>query len=183
VTTALAGPVTDGQTIIVTGGSTGGTTTTSTTTATSSTTLVTLTSHELGSGSEYELKFDQSAGQRFKVGADGKVTQLQLLLRQSGTASGKTLTATIRTSWSGTPIATGTLSSNNVGSGYQWLTFDLGAGASLKAGTQYIIRLDYTDQKVHWQRGSTFYSGGGSIEKGSSVNDKFFQFRVRGTTN
>ena len=88
----------------------------------------------LGAGESYdpssgldneELKSGEPAGQTFRhdsPDATYGVDRISLVLWKESGISTRTVTVTLRDSWTGTPLATGTVSSNSLGTSPAWVT-------------------------------------------------------------
>ena len=94
----------------------------------------------------YEVKSGQSWGQTFRhdsASATYSINQIGLVLyRAFDAAAGQTLTVSLRSSWNGAAIASGTVSSNSLGTVEAWVSVNLASSATLNDNQTYIIRVD-----------------------------------------
>jgi hypothetical protein len=138
---------------------------------------------------QYEIKSDQNWGQSFTLSASKTITSLQLSLRKDGAASSQTLTISLRSSWSGTPVwsttvQSSTLTNNNSASNSaNLILLSAPSNLLLNAGTYFIrISSNSTDGKVY-ARGSqtSVVSPGDLINKdGVAESGKELYFIVNG---
>ena len=152
---------------------------------------ITVQSSFLGSGSKaLEVKSDQNWGQSFVVGSAGQgkiaINALRLGLYKDRDASSQNLTVTIRSSWSGAVLWTGTVSSSSLatssGSDY---TFASITGLTLDAGAAYELRVtsSSTNGKIYLQssESSSAYGGGSLIDKDAKSLSGDLRFSVTGS--
>ena len=131
-----------------------------------------------------EVKSGEPAGQTFRHDAPDAtyaVNQVALVLyKDSGASAGQTVTVSLRSSWTGAVIASGTVSSNSLGTTPAWVTVNLTSTATLNDNQTYYIRVDTTDQKILLgKHDSGTYTGGDVIKKdGSPDSGKDMAFRV-----
>lgn len=114
----------------------------------------------------YELKSDQPWGQTFShVSGSGtySVDDVQIVLYRAPDApAGQTITVSLRSSWNGAVIASGTISSNALSTAESWVDVVLSAPAVLTDGQTYVLRVDSTGaEKVYVgvDDGGTFAAG------------------------
>ncbi len=138
----------------------------------------------------YELKSGLTWGQTFSydspaatytVGSVGLV-----LYRASDAPAGQTLTVSLRSSWNGAVIASGTISSDSLGTSEAWVSIDLTSQATLNDNQTYYIRVDSnsTGGKVYLGvDGSGTYATGDLINKdGVAQSGKDTVFRISQVT-
>ena len=140
-----------------------------------------------GGTSSYEIKSYQNWGQTFALwsvsgATTALINNLSLNLYRLGDASDQTITITIRSSWDGAAIWTGTIVATNIGTSTDNLeTF--APNINLNLNTTYVIRITSSngDGKIFW-RGSSAdsYSGGSQIKKDGSSDGKDLNFIVSG---
>ena len=154
-------------------------------------TTSTVQSSFLGSGSKaLEVKSDQNWGQSFVVGSAGQgkiaINTLRLGLYKDRDASSQNLTVTIRSSWSGAVLWTGTVSSSSLatssGSDH---TFASITGLTLDAGAAYVLRVTSSSQngKIYLQssESSSAYGGGSLIDKDAKSLSGDLRFSIAGS--
>ncbi|MCA9056243.1 MAG: DUF4347 domain-containing protein, partial [Planctomycetaceae bacterium] len=119
--------------------------------------------------SELEIKSDASQSQTFRHNS-GNGTYLantiSLKLRRAADAPLQTLTVTLRSSWNGTPLATATITSDNLSTNLTWVDFNIGT-VVLNDNQTYVIRVstDTTVGKVH-----TGYNSSGGYANGNRLD-------------
>jgi len=143
-----------------------------------------------------ELKNDQEWGQTFQISPSGTITEVDvdkvvLWLFRKQNQNGKTITASIRTSWNGAPLWESIVNANEVekdtnanqSSIHDAVDFAAPA-ATLQTGTTYYLRVDTTaSDKVYIHYDQDSYYGPGSLvnkdgyEEGSS---KDLLFEIEG---
>ncbi len=165
----------------------------------SSAQALTLTgNYTTGSGlTAEELKSDQEWGQTFQVGASGALTEASvdsvvLYLYRQNSQSGKTITASIRTSWNGASLWESTIAANDVerdnsadqSTIHEAVTFSSSA-ATLMTDTQYYLRVDTTASDkvyIHYDQESSYSPGSlvnkDGVQEGSS---KDLLFAIEGS--
>lgn len=131
-----------------------------------------------------EVKSDQNWGQTFSYdspGATYEVDKIGLVLYRASDASSQTITVSIRSSWNGAAITSGTISSTSLLVGNSWATIDLSSTAILNDNASYYIRVttDTTNGKIYLGIDeSGTYSDGSAIDKDGNVlpgNDAAFR--------
>ena len=142
---------------------------------------LTLTGHfTTGSGlTAEELKSDQEWGQTFQIAPSGTITEANvdsvvLYLYRQNNQNGKTITASIRTSWNGASLWESTIAANDVekdSSATQSVIHDAvnfsATAATLQASTLYYLRVDTTSNEkvyIHYDQDSS-YSPGSLVNK------------------
>jgi len=136
----------------------------------------------LGAGESYdpssgledeELKFGEPAGQTFShdsPDATYGVDRIALVLWKQSGISTRTVTVTLRDSWTGAPIASGTVSSDSLGTSPAWVTVKFASDVLLNDNQQYYIRVDSTGDKVYLRKADPgTYAKGTLIKKDGSV--------------
>jgi uncharacterized protein YjbI with pentapeptide repeats len=151
----------------------------------------TVQSSFLGSGSKaLEVKSDQNWGQSFVVGSAGQgkiaINTLRLGLYKDRDASSQNLTITIRSSWSGAVLWTGTVSSSSLAtsSGPDY-TFASITGLTLDAGAAYVLRVTSSSSngKIYLQssESSSAYGAGSLIDKDAKSLSGDLRFSIAGS--
>ncbi len=139
-------------------------------------TETTLVSHEPALSElpdkSHEVKSDQNWGQTFSYdspGATYEVDKVGLVFYRDSDASSQTITVSIRSSWNGATIASGTISSTSLSVGESWATVDLSSTATLNDNTTYYIRVGSNTQDgkiyVGIDNASAIYPDGDAIDK------------------
>ena len=139
-----------------------------------------------------ELKSDQSWGQSFEIIYNGQaevgLDQLTVFLFRAASGNSKTITASLRESWNGTPVWSSTIQANTIerdnsadqNTLHEAVTF-FGTPVQLLTGTQYYLRLDTTASAkiyVHYDSNSS-YSPGNMINKdGNDESGKDLLFAI-----
>ena len=144
-----------------------------------------------------ELKSDQEWGQTFQVDASGALTEASvdsvvLYLYRQNSQSGKTITASIRTSWNGPSLWESMIQANDVerdssadqSTIHEAVTFSSSA-ATLMTDTQYYLRVDTTASDkvyIHYDQESS-YSPGSLVNKDgvSEGSSKDLLFAIEGS--
>ncbi|HYC44258.1 MAG TPA: cadherin-like domain-containing protein [Burkholderiales bacterium] len=138
----------------------------------------------LGGLDDSELKSDQSWGQRFRHDSAGATYQVDkvavVLSRASDAPAGQTVTVSLRSTFSGAVIASGTVSSNALSTSPAWVTIALNSSATLNDNQNYVIRVDGSNQKLYvGTDGSGNYSTGDLLDKsGAAQGGKDMAFRL-----
>jgi len=140
----------------------------------------------LGSLDKKEVKLGNSQGQTFRhdsVGPTYVVDKVALVLFKDADADpGQQLTVSLRSSWSGAVIASGTIVSNSLGTAPAWVNVNFSGTATLNDLQTYYIRVDSNGAgKVYLGKhdpGS--YPNGDLIESGSAEPGKDLAFQVTG---
>ena len=144
-----------------------------------------------------ELKSDQQWGQTFEIDPSGtlieaNVENVVLYLFRQNNQSGKTITASIRTSWNGAPLWESTINANTVDqdSGADQSTIHsavdfAGPAATLQTGTTYYLRVDTTASEkvyIHYDEASN-YSPGSLVNKDGNEegSTKDLLFEIEGS--
>jgi len=157
-----------------------------------------LTGHyTTGSGlTAEELKNGQEWGQTFEISPSGTITEANVesvvlwLFRQNN-QSGKTITASIRTSWNGASLWESTIAANTVDQdgGADQSTIHspvdfTATAATLQTGTTYYLRVDTTANEkvyIHYDEASSYSPGSlvnkDGVEEGST---KDLLFEIEG---
>jgi hypothetical protein len=139
-----------------------------------------------------ELKSDQEWGQTFQISYHGQaevgLDQLTVFLFRATSANNKTITASLRESWNGTPVWSSTIQANTIerdnsadaNTLHDAVTF-YGTSVQLQTGNQYYLRLDTTASEkiyVHFNPNSS-YSPGNLINKdGNNESGKDLLFAI-----
>ena len=144
-----------------------------------------------------ELKSDQSWGQTFQIAPSGSITEatidsVVLYLFRASNQSGRTVTASIRSSWNGAALWESTVPVQdlerdpgaNQSSLHDAVTFS-GASAAISTDTMYYLRLDTTSSEkvyAHYDQSSS-YSPGHLINKdgNSAGSGKDLLFQIEGS--
>ncbi|WP_201493700.1 beta strand repeat-containing protein, partial [Rubrivivax sp. A210] len=114
-----------------------------------------------------------SAGQTFSFAgspatADAiTVDTLTLSLKKTGSTAA-TATVSIRSAWDGTALWTGTVSTSQLGTGYQDIALAV-TGLTLDKNSSYLIRVDANNSGIVWQGSSTDAFAGGNRLTGSGA--------------
>ena len=138
----------------------------------------------LASLSDDEVKWDEPRGQTFRHDAPDAtyaVNQVDLVLyKDFGAPAGQTITVSLRDSWTGAPIASGTISSNSLNTFKEWRTINLSSTATLNDNQSYYIRVDTTAEKIRiGEADPGSYANGDEIKKDGSVDSgKDYVFRL-----
>ncbi len=133
----------------------------------------------------YELKSDQSWGQSFVFDSTGPTYTVGgiglVLYRASDAPPGQTLTVSLRSSWNGAVIASGTVAGNTLSTSEAWVSVPLSAAATLNDGQTYFIRVE-SDGPSKLYLGAAdpgAYGGGDLINKdGVAESGKDAAFRL-----
>ncbi len=138
---------------------------------------------------ESEIKSSDNWGQTFSYTSGGgiySVNQLSLQLRKDNSSSSQNITVSLRDSWNGADLASGTIPRSQLGQTMAWHTFDIGS-IDLNDGQTYTIRVtaDSSAGKVYLGfDNSGSYAGGDRFDKsGSSVSGEDIAFRVESVNN
>ena len=139
-----------------------------------------------------ELKSDQEWGQTFQISYHDQdevgLDQLTVFLFRATSANNKTITASLRENWNGTPVWSSTIQANTIerdnsadaNTLHDAVTF-YGTSVQLDTGTQYYLRLDTTASEkiyVHFNPNSS-YSPGNLINKdGNNESGKDLLFAI-----
>ena len=133
-----------------------------------------------------QLSNSQSWGQSFVYDSEAatySVDKLGVMLSKGGLLLGShDVTVSLRSTWNGAVIASGTVSSNALTTSPQWVTITLNTPATLTDNATYVIRIDGPAGLL----GSLFvgtedhnnYAGGTLIDNGVAVAGKEMAFRV-----
>ena len=102
----------------------------------------------------HEVKSDQAWGQTFLYDSPGStysVDTIGLVLYRASDASSQTITVSIRSTWNGATIASGTIASTSLSTSEAWVDVDLSSVATLNDNTTYYIRVETntTDGKIY----------------------------------
>ena len=146
------------------------------------------TSHNSGRSS-YEIKSDQSWGQSFTIGAfagssTALINNLSLNLYRLSDASSQTITLTLRSSWAGSPLWTGSVATADIATNSENIeTFSPNISVNLNSTYFIHVTSSNADGKIFW-RGSSgdAYTGGSQIKNDGSTDSKDLNFSIAGTT-
>ncbi|MHC4497500.1 MAG: hypothetical protein ACYS21_00135, partial [Planctomycetota bacterium] len=128
-------------------------------------------SYETGQDSEVEVRSDQNAGQTFSHNSgDGTYTlsTVSVYMRRDSDATSQTITVSIRSSWGGANIYSGSFDSDDLGTSFSFMDVDVSPLTALTDSTTYYIRVtsDVTDGKIWYGYDSTGgYANGDRIDK------------------
>ncbi|MEM8672094.1 MAG: DUF2341 domain-containing protein, partial [Planctomycetota bacterium] len=134
----------------------------------------------------YEVQSGNSWGQTFQHNSGNgtfDMNQVALVLSKDGGApSSRTVTISIRNSWNGTILGSGTISTDDLTTSEAWYDIDVGS-ITLNDSTTYVIQVDTSSaEKVYIgvDDSSPSYSGGTLIDSGGSASSgEDFAFRIQ----
>ena len=140
-------------------------------------------SYNPGALGSKEVKSGDPIGQTYSHDSAGPtyaVDRVLLKLWKSASASSQTVTVSLRDSWSGTPLASGTIASSSLGTSAPsgWVTVNFASPVLLNDNQKYFIRVDTTSDKIYLGEADPgSYAKGDLIENGSveSGKDLYFQ--------
>jgi hypothetical protein len=135
--------------------------------------------------SDVEIKDTKNWGQTFQHNSGSgtyTVNQISLALRQaSGATQSDVITVTLRNSWNGSILASGTVTAASLGTTIAWIDFDIG-NVVLNDNQSYTIRVSAStpDGKVYvGDNTSGGYAGGTKIDvNGSALPGEDLAFKV-----
>ena len=139
----------------------------------------------------YELKSSQPQIMRYNYNspdATYTVNKIGLVLYGASDTSAQTITVSLRSTYNGAVIASGTIASSSLGTSEAWVNVTLSSAATLNDSQDYFIRIESnTDAgKVYvGVHDSGTYSTGAKINPGDGTADgsKDMAFRLIQTTN
>lgn len=139
----------------------------------------------------YELKSDQSWGERFRLTGGGPsttydVNRVDLVLSRASDAPAQTITVSLRETWNGPVLASASISSASLTTAEQWYEFRFGTTLALNKDQEYFIRVDTSGLEKVYLGVDPSNSGGNDVlinKDGVPENGKDAAYRVVFDTN
>ena len=136
--------------------------------------------------SKEEVKLGQSWGQEFKhnsATATYNVDRIAVVMyRDPAATPGQTITISLANNWSSPAIASGTISSDNLGLGFGWQTITLATPVTLNDNQAYVVRVDNAGPGLVYigYHDASIYTNGDLLNNGSKESGKALSFQVTG---
>jgi uncharacterized repeat protein (TIGR01451 family) len=139
----------------------------------------------INGSTDFSLSSISPAGQTFSFAGSGstsdaiRIDSLSLSLKKTGTTSA-TATVSIRNSWDGTVLWSSTVSTAQLSTSYQNVSFDV-SGVTLEKSASYVLRVDSNASGVVWQGGTTdSYASGTRLSSAGAAASGDLRFAMAG---
>lgn len=134
----------------------------------------------------YELKSDQSWGERFRLTGGGPsttydVNRVDLVLSRASDAPTQTITVSLRESWTGPDLASASIPSASLTTAEQWYEFRFATTLTLNKNQEYFIRVATNGLEKVYLGVDPGSSGGNDVlinKDGAQENGKDAAYRV-----